>query len=180
MKLVYSGERDGFNLKAFHYKCDGHENTITVIRSGRRIFGGFIGAAWKSSDKPITSVDFISCSRAWVFSLSSFSSTPSSSPSSPSQSSTPLMKAICVRPDAAVATCAVNFGWMANGLIIDNDMRSKTNFTRTSGEEIVYKLADGYMGPYTNESLAGTLKFSVEEMEVFQCLFDKKGTATNH
>jgi hypothetical protein len=31
--LLYRGTRDGFTAKSFHEKCDGKENTITIIKT---------------------------------------------------------------------------------------------------------------------------------------------------
>jgi hypothetical protein len=73
--LLYRGSRDGFGAKDFHSKCDGHSNTLTIIRGKKNIefsdsdydydsgssatcnqendkfpiFGGFASVAWTSS-----------------------------------------------------------------------------------------------------------------------------------
>ena len=39
-------------MKQFHEKCDGHENTLTIIRTDKeKIFGGFTRLSWESDYK---------------------------------------------------------------------------------------------------------------------------------
>ena len=54
-KLLYTASRDGFRGSDFHLKCDGHANTLTILKAKGTefIFGGFTsvtwdGAGWKS------------------------------------------------------------------------------------------------------------------------------------
>jgi hypothetical protein len=48
-KVLWRGNRDGFNASEFHGRCDGHANTLTVILDTKgNIFGGFTPAKWKS------------------------------------------------------------------------------------------------------------------------------------
>jgi len=50
--LLYRGTRDGFDGEIFHTKCDGVENTLTIIKSEHdNIFGGFTEKAWESSNE---------------------------------------------------------------------------------------------------------------------------------
>ena len=47
-RLLFRASRDGFAALAFHFKCDNKGPTITVVKSGRNIFGGFTEKAWTS------------------------------------------------------------------------------------------------------------------------------------
>jgi hypothetical protein len=49
--LLYRGTRDGFSAANFHSKCDGHKNTLTIIKAhgSTYIFGGFTSIGWDSS-----------------------------------------------------------------------------------------------------------------------------------
>ena len=47
-RLLFRASRDGFAALAFHFKCDNKGPTVTVVKSGGNIFGGFTGNAWKS------------------------------------------------------------------------------------------------------------------------------------
>ena len=47
-RLLFRASRDGFAALAFHSKCDNKGPTVTVVKSGGNIFGGFTGNAWTS------------------------------------------------------------------------------------------------------------------------------------
>jgi len=47
-RLLFRASRDGFAAEAFHSKCDKKGPTVTIVKSGSFIFGGFTEAAWKS------------------------------------------------------------------------------------------------------------------------------------
>ena len=49
--LLFRASRDGFAADSFHSKCDDKGPTVTVVRSGSFIFGGFTEAAWGCPDK---------------------------------------------------------------------------------------------------------------------------------
>ena len=44
--LIYSASRDGSTAADFHRQCSGHGNTLTIVRSGSYLFGGFASVAW--------------------------------------------------------------------------------------------------------------------------------------
>ena len=51
-KLLYNALLDGDSVKQFHQKCDGHENTLTIIRTDQgKIFGGFTILLWENKYK---------------------------------------------------------------------------------------------------------------------------------
>ena len=45
-RLLFRASRDGFAAESFHSKCDKKGPTLTVVRRGSFIFGGFTEAAW--------------------------------------------------------------------------------------------------------------------------------------
>jgi archaellum component FlaC len=48
LALLWRGGRDGFKAKEFHKRCDGHANTLTVIKDTEgNVFGGFTTVAWE-------------------------------------------------------------------------------------------------------------------------------------
>jgi hypothetical protein len=51
--LLYRATRDGFGSHVFHSKCDGHTNTLTILKSKRSqfIFGGFTTVSWDGSSR---------------------------------------------------------------------------------------------------------------------------------
>ncbi len=62
--LLYRATRDGFTAKAFHEKCDGKANTLTIIMTNENyVFGGYTAAEWNSAGF------YIEDSSAFIFSL---------------------------------------------------------------------------------------------------------------
>jgi len=47
-RLLFRASRDGFTNEAFHSRCDNKGPTITIVKSGRNIFGGFTELSWAS------------------------------------------------------------------------------------------------------------------------------------
>jgi hypothetical protein len=45
---LYRASRDGFEAATFHRLCDSKGGTLTIIRSGPHIFGGFLDISWQS------------------------------------------------------------------------------------------------------------------------------------
>ena len=44
--LIYRASRDGWNSSNFHSLCDNKGPTVTVVKSGNYIFGGYTEQAW--------------------------------------------------------------------------------------------------------------------------------------
>ena len=49
--LLFRASRDGFRASTFHSKCDNEGPTVTIVKSGGNIFGGFTKRAWESPSK---------------------------------------------------------------------------------------------------------------------------------
>ena len=47
-KLLFRGSRDGFQAETLHSKCDNKGPTVTIVKSGNNIFGGFTEISWNS------------------------------------------------------------------------------------------------------------------------------------
>ena len=45
-RLLFRASRDGFAAAAFHSKCDNKGPTVTIVKSGNNIFGGFAEESW--------------------------------------------------------------------------------------------------------------------------------------
>jgi hypothetical protein len=72
--LLYRGTRDGFGSNDFHSKCDGHSNTLTILKAKESsyIFGGFTTVHWESS----TNGKWKSDPNAFIFSLTNKDNKP--------------------------------------------------------------------------------------------------------
>ena len=47
-RLLFRASRDGFEAESFHSKCDDKGPTVTIVKSGSFMFGGFTEVAWDS------------------------------------------------------------------------------------------------------------------------------------
>eukprot|EP01105_Mastigella_eilhardi_P017649 TRINITY_DN4065_c0_g1_i1.p1 TRINITY_DN4065_c0_g1~~TRINITY_DN4065_c0_g1_i1.p1 ORF type:complete len:226 (-),score=44.47 TRINITY_DN4065_c0_g1_i1:87-764(-) len=48
-RLLWRGSAHGFSAAAFHSRCDGRENTVTVVRNDKHyVFGGYTPLPWHS------------------------------------------------------------------------------------------------------------------------------------
>jgi len=65
LKLLYRGTTDGFTGQAFHSKCDGKNETITLVKAQgtNKIFGGYLDEAWQTQEA------WVNSSKCFVFSL---------------------------------------------------------------------------------------------------------------
>jgi hypothetical protein len=70
--LLYRGTRDGFAAADFHSKCDGHKNTLTILKTHGTsyIFGGFTSINWNGS------IGWKSDPNAFLFSLTNRDNQP--------------------------------------------------------------------------------------------------------
>ena len=46
LRLLYRGSRDGFAAECFHSRCDNKGPTVTIVKSGKYVFGGFTEQSW--------------------------------------------------------------------------------------------------------------------------------------
>jgi hypothetical protein len=71
--LLYRGSRDGFGANNIHAKCDGHSNTLSIIKAKGTsyIFGGFTSINWNGPEQ------FKSDPNAFLFSLTNKNNQPS-------------------------------------------------------------------------------------------------------
>ncbi|XP_073250379.1 uncharacterized protein [Porites lutea] len=61
--LCWRATLHGWNISQFHSRCDGKNDTVTIIRKGKFIFGGYTDIPWESSG------NWSASSEAFIFSL---------------------------------------------------------------------------------------------------------------
>ena len=152
-KLLYRASRDGFLSKYFHRKCDGHSNTLTIIKSSQNsyIFGGYTEASWEVK----RSRSSIRDPQAFLFSLTNGENQP--------------------------CKMKVNTDWSYMSIDCDclngpsfgiNDIHisDEPNKSASSYSDLGFAYAHPQYEHKTNEArsfLAGTYKFQVDEIEVY-------------
>jgi hypothetical protein len=155
--LLYRGTRDGFGAKDFHSKCDGHSNTLTIVKAKESgfIFGGYTTVTWESS----AGFKFKSDPNAFIFSLTNKDNKPVKMNIDPDPNRHGF--AIYCR-----SSCGPSFGGGVDICIANN-----ANTTMNS----VSYLGSSYKHPQyaydTDEAksfLAGSHMFKLDEIEVYE------------
>jgi hypothetical protein len=149
--LLYRGTRDGFGSLDFHTKCDGHSNTLTLLKAKQSsyIFGGFTTVDWDSSG------DLNSDPHAFKYSLTN-------------KDNRPLKMKIKANQHQFAILCHSEYGPTFGGDII---IANNANTRKDSRSD----LGSSYFHPQnrykTNEALtflAGSHQFQLDEIEVYQ------------
>jgi hypothetical protein len=149
--LLYRATRDGFGSSDFHTRCDGHSNTLTLLKAkeSQFIFGGFTSAKWDSfsGDKADPN--------AFIFSLTN-------------KDNKPVKMKIDPNKHRRAIYCHSNYGPSFGCDIFISNHANTTMKSRSY-------LGDTYSNlPYafgTNKAktfLAGTYILQLDEIEVFQ------------
>lgn len=146
IKLLYRATEDGDNIDAFYEKCGNKGPTISLIQTkkGRR-FGGFTKANWIYSDNAYKD------NSAFLFSLNE------------------MKKYNILKPELAIR-CFSGSDFLAYGNNCDGyGIFLKPNFKKNKGVENhstrVYDVPSDYC-------LSGEYRFDVEEVEVFQIIYE--------
>lgn len=149
--LLYRGSRDGFTAKAFHSNCDFIRNTLTIVKSGSNIFGGFTSATWDGSANT-----YKPDNNAFIFSLRNNLNRPMVM----KMKSTSASNAIYSNP-----TYGPTFG-RGNDFMISDSSNVNSNSYSNLGHSYEFSLYTA--GTSSAQSfLAGAYQFKVNELEVY-------------
>jgi hypothetical protein len=175
--LLYRGSRDGFGAKDFHSKCDGHSNTLTIIKVQQitneedynynydydydslsivkndklSIFGGFASVAWDSSSTCRAD------SNSFIFRFRNNANEPFKKKINPSNVDYALSMEQKYGP-------TFGYDYNENGrfaIFIDDHSNKKTS-NSFNFESYLYSNDDSY---YTQGS---NTNFTVDEIEIYQ------------
>jgi hypothetical protein len=160
--LLWRGSRDGFDAEAFHIRCDGHSNTLTLIQdTGGFIFGGFTPVPWESQpfneeeediDDTIAKAD--ESGRSFLFTLRNPYALPPKK--FPLYRESRKQAILCSRKRGPM------FG--ADDLLVDTRCNENTT-SRTRGFGSSYSNGTGRDG---KTFFTGMAYFTVKEIEVFE------------
>ncbi|CAH3165577.1 unnamed protein product [Porites evermanni] len=145
-RLLFRASRDGFAASAFHSKCDNKGPTITVVKSGGNIFGGFSENAWTSR------CESVSCRHAFLFSFVN--------PSGLGPTKLPLISGIDPNGIVCISTLGPVFG-IGNDLVISNNADESPHSNSQLGH--TYQLPPGQQSTF----FTGAKNFTVTDYEVF-------------
>jgi len=144
--LLYRASRNGWAASNFHSCCDNKGPTVTVIKSGNYIFGGYTEQEWKGSG------DWTKAPGSFLFSLVNPSGLP------------PTKMPLKAGEDKYAIYCRSDYGPIfgrGHDLVIVNEPNSKNCWASLNNS---YEYPFGQTG---TTFLTGNEYFTVSEMEVF-------------
>ena len=152
--LLYRGSLHGFGGRDFHAKCDGKSNTLTVLKAATSsyVFGAYTSATWDTSGR------WKRDPNAFIFSLINKNNKP-----------------LKIRVDASNVKCSIHcytdevgpaFGSGHDIYIADNANANTDSYSELGHS---YKHTQFPYGTIETKSfLAGSYKFKLSEIEVYQ------------
>ncbi|KAL9962007.1 hypothetical protein ACROYT_G031059 [Oculina patagonica] len=144
--LCYRASTHGWAASAFHSRCDGKRDTVTIINKEQYVFGGYTNIPWERSG------GYTSTSNAFMFSLRN-------------KEGLGPFKSMLTNPSRAIyrhSSYGPTFGG-GHDIYIGDNANSNTNSYTYFG--VSYSLPSGVQDRFT--ILAGTYKFTPDEVEVF-------------
>ncbi len=153
--LLYRATRDGFGANDFHSRCDGHSNTLTILKAkgSQFIFGGFTTVFWESHARGTWKSD----PNAFIFSLTNKENRPLKMKIDPNERQYAI---------GFHSSYGPRFGYGCDILIADN-----SNTTMFSYSYLGHSYKHPQYEEGTNEAksfLAGSFYFQLDEIEVYQ------------
>lgn len=146
-RLIYRATENGFGASDFHNHCDGHTNTLTLIRTtNESILGGYNGEKWSSN------AGFVSDPYAFVFSLTTGHDSKEFG-----------FVAKCLEPDQAIY-CKPNLGpaYGKNDITIA-DLSNQNKMSKS----VLTSYQRDQQDDDQDIFLADSLKFQTSEIEVY-------------
>ncbi|XP_068677924.1 uncharacterized protein [Montipora capricornis] len=155
--LIYRASRDGWGAANFHIRCDGKGPTVTVVKCGNNIFGGYTEESWEAA-----SGIYKRDPNSFLFSLVN--------PSGLRPTKLPLIPGKEGLAIYCISGCGPIFGSNTPNsyydlLINNNSNQSNTNQASPNN---CYKCPEGQNA---STFLAGNYTFTASEIEVF--VFEK-------
>jgi len=150
--LLYRSTRDGLSTNDFHSRCDGHSNTLTILKAkgSKFIFGGFTSVSWDSFSEDKSDPN------AFIFSLTNGDNQPVK---------------IDIHPNRHRRAIYCHSSW---GPTFGEDIslvKNDNNATMDSYSQLGASYPHPQYKCITDEAqtfLAGSHRFKLDEIEVYQ------------
>ncbi|XP_078383783.1 uncharacterized protein LOC144666255 [Oculina patagonica] len=142
--LCYRLYTHGWAARTFHSRCDGKRDTVTIIKSGQYVFGGYTDIPWDGS------LGWGSTSNAFIFSLRN-------------KEGLGPFKSMVTEPQYAIISNPSDLPTFGLDIHIASHEDSRTDSYTYFG--YAYSLPSGVQNRFT--ILAGTKYFTPDEVEVF-------------
>jgi len=152
----YQATVNGWSSSTFHSNCDSKGPTVTIIRVGKYIFGGYTSVSWRSSN------GYLYDSAAFLFSLVN---KPGWQPLKLHQTGK-----YSYRRRYSIRNYYSSYGPTFGGghdIYIANNAASNTNSYADLGHTYSPPPGNSYHSTFTKSFLAGSYHFRPDEVEVF-------------
>jgi len=151
----YQATVNGWSSYTFHSKCDGKGPTVTIIRVGKYIFGGYTSLSWSSS------CGYRYDSAAFLFSLVN---KPGWQPLKLDQTGQ-----YSSYRSYSIYSCSDRGPTFGGGhdICIANNAASSTSSYSNLGHDYGPPTGNSYGSSFTQSFLAGSRNFRPDEVEVF-------------
>ena len=150
--LLYKATLDGFRAEDFHSKCDGHTNTLTILKAdfSSFIFGAFTSVAWHSMPPK-----FKSDPNAFIFSLTNKDNRPCKMEINPNN-------------HKQAVYCYSNYGpsFGCSDIHITNNADYCNSYSNLGSTYLHYQHA--YESDEARSFLAGSKFFQLSEIEIYK------------
>ena len=144
--LLYRASRDGFSAEDFHSKCDGHKNTLTLIKSeNSNVFGGFTEVDWSGNG-------YIGDHNAFIFSLIN--------------ENIPV-KMKCVEPTSSIYRDSKNGPTFGHDLYLCDNSNVSVSSYSNPGNTYSNELLNNHRF-HIKPTMSGSYNFKTVEIEVFE------------
>jgi hypothetical protein len=152
-RLKKPGTRDGFGSNDFHSKCDGHSNTLTILKAkqSKFIFGGYTTMSWDSTS------GFKSDRNAFIFSLTNKDNKPLKMKIDPNRHEYGI---VCD------SECGPTFGG-GHDICINNNANTRMDSWSNLGRSYIHPQY-AYRSNEAETFLAGSFNFQLDEIEIYQ------------
>jgi len=152
----YQATVNGWSSSTFHSNCDGKGPSVTIIRVGKYIFGGYTSLSWTSS-----SCSYHYDSAAFIFSLVN----------KPGWQPVQLNQTGNYSYQRRYSICSCNdrgptFGG-GHDIYITNNAASRTYSYSNLGHDYGPPPGNSYGSSFSQSFLAGSYQFRPDEVEVF-------------
>lgn len=141
LRLLYKSSRDGNSVQQFHQNCDKKGPTITFIKSGDFVAGGYNDFSWTSEEQV-----YKASSESFLFSLN--------------RKRQYLVQSSM--ENKAIYCNVLNGPCFGVDLCVSNQIHSKLNYSHAN------RMYDFSACEFPNEELFGSLQFEIDDYEVYQ------------
>ena len=142
--ICYRGSENGYSSQAFHKACDNKGPTVTLVRAGNNVFGGYTDKSWNGN------TGWINTKNAFLFQANKY-----------------IKMQASVRPQHAMYSALNLNPFFGNGMRMYDKCNTKKSSYSYPGYAYQLPASYSYGQLASRELLAGSYNFYCNEYEVY-------------